>query len=378
MLCSNKFFRLVFLFLILFPSNRIFSENGKKPKNIIIMIGDGMGLNYITASILNDDKNPFKEFNSIGLSITCSADNLITDSAAGATALASGYKTNNKYIGVDSAKIPLLNIFEFAKKHKLSTGVVVTSSITNATPACFVAHIDNRAREFEIAKQYVESGIDIAIGGGLKFFLTQSKGGGRSDGLDLVDSLKTKGYLFYKDSDELKTYNGTKKLFALLDDDGLKPVGQRNISLSELTTSSLKHLEQNKNGFVLMIEGSQIDWAAHANNQKQIMLELTEFERTIESVLTFAKKDGNTLVVITSDHETGGASIVSGKNDGSDIKFGFLTFGHTANCVGIFAYGPGEENFRGIMNINQIGKNFFKLINPTRNSKPIVSRTTTK
>lgn len=168
---------LLFLIVILASSasfSLTYGRGSKKPKNIIILIGDGMGLNEVTAGYLLKEDNAFQRFRSIGLSVTCSADKLITDSAAGATALSTGYRTKNGYLGVDTTGHALKNIMEFAHEAGLSTGLVVTSSITNATPAGFSIHLKNRAEDFEIAKQLSESNIDVAIGGGLTFFVADS------------------------------------------------------------------------------------------------------------------------------------------------------------------------------------------------------------
>ncbi|HEX9250620.1 MAG TPA: alkaline phosphatase, partial [Ignavibacteriaceae bacterium] len=181
----------VILFFVAF--NFISAQNAK-PKNIIILIGDGMGINYVGASLLQDPNSPFKEFKSIGLSITCSADKLITDSAAGATAIATGYLTNNKYISVDTSGAPLRTLFEQAEKLGLSTGIVVTASVAHATPGAFLGHSISRYDQTLIASQMVEQNFDVIIGGGLKYFLPKSLSGERDDNKNLLDVLTSKNY----------------------------------------------------------------------------------------------------------------------------------------------------------------------------------------
>lgn len=337
-----------------------------KPKNIILLVGDGMGINYVGANLLQDSNSPFNEFKTIGLSVTCSADNLITDSAAGATALATGYLTNNKYISVDTAGNNLYTIFEHAEKLALSTGVVVTGTVTHATPGAFVGHSISRYDQSLIAKQMVDKNFDVIIGGGLKYFLSKSLSGAREDNLDLTKELVERGYTFSKKYSELSAVpDSVTQIYSLLEMDGLPESEDRNYSLGDLTKIAINRLKQNENGFVLMIEGSQIDWAGHDHKSKELLSEMKDFSTAISEVLNFANVDGNTLVVITSDHETGGMSIIEGSRDADSLTLAYTTTHHTPSPVGIFAFGPGEENFSGIMNINQIGQKLFYLIDPT-------------
>jgi len=351
--------KLMLVFLIL--SSIIFPQQKAIPKNIILMIGDGMGLNLITVSFLNDQDSPFKKFRSIGLSVTCSADKLITDSAAGATAISTGHRTNNKLLGIDPDKKNLLNVFELAESKGLSTGLVVTSSVTNATPAGFISHVDDRYKELEIAKQLSESGIDLAIGGGQKYFLPKPEGD-RTDNINLMDNLKNSGYSVSYTYDQLKDSEGSK-LIALLEKDGLKPAGERNYSLSDLVKVALNNLIQKENGFILMIEGSQIDWFAGAKELNGTLSEMKDFEGAVKAALDFTEQDKNTLLIVTADHETGGISITGGKVNEPNPTMEFLTGSHTANAVGVFAFGPGEEEFQGLYNNYEIGQKLFSLLN---------------
>lgn len=344
----------------------ILNAQNVQPKNIIILIGDGMGINYVGASLLQDPNSPFKEFKTIGLSITCSADKLITDSAAGATAIATGYLTNNKYISVDTLGQPLYTIFEHAEKLGLSTGLVVTATVTHATPGAFVGHTNNRNDQTLIASQMVEQDVDVVIGGGLKYFLPKNFSGERDDNVFLTDKLVNKGYALAKSYTELnKLSDTTKQFYALLEMDGLPESLRRDYSLGDLTKKALTHLKNDPDGFVVMIEGSQIDWAGHDHKSKELMEEMKDFSSAVTEALVFAKADKNTLVLITSDHETGGMSVTKGNLDGSDLELSYTSGGHTPSPIGIFAYGPGEELFKGIMNINDIGQKLFYLLDPT-------------
>lgn len=358
-----------FFVALFFAAYSLINAQDIKPKNIIILIGDGMGINYVGANLLQDPNSPFKQFSTIGLSITCSADNLITDSAAGATALATGYLTKNKYISVDTLGNPLYTLFELAEKLNFSTGVVVTASVAHATPGAFLGHSISRYDQNLIASQMVDQNFDVIIGGGLKYFIPKSDSGEREDCRDLTKELINKNYTFSEKFSDLKTIpDSVNQIYALFEMDGLPEASKRNYSLGDLTKVAINHLNNDPDGFVLMIEGSQIDWAGHDHKSKEIFDEMKDFSTAINEALEFAKQDGNTLVLVTSDHETGGMSIIKANNSVNNLEpelileLGYTSTGHTPSPVGIFAFGPGEESFKGIMNINQIGQKLFFLL----------------
>jgi alkaline phosphatase len=355
-----KVLRAVVLIFI-YSCDILFSQSTQRPKNIIILIGDGMGTNYVSAAILNLPNNPFRKFTSVGFSITCAVDRLITESAAGATAISTGYRTNHYYVGVDTLGNPLTSLFEEAESLKFSTGLVVTSSITDATPAAFAAHVISRKEESTIAKQFIDKDIDVVIGGGAKYFHETEASSAIVNGFEI---LLSHGYDVYRNADELLTRQPNNKFYALLEEGPLRRAKYRNYLLADLTNKALSVLSQNENGFILMIEGSQIDWGGHENNQDYIMSELNDFCGAINVALEFAEENGNTLVVVTADHETGGMSINDGKPDGSNITLKFTTTGHSAEMVGVFAKGPGEESFRGVYDNYMIGRTLFQLLNP--------------
>ncbi len=353
---------LVVLFLVLQFS--AFTQN--QSKNIIFLIGDGMGVNYVAASFFDDESNPYREIKSIGLANTASLDRLITDSGAGATVLATGYRTINRYISVDSAGKPLKTLLQIAKEKGKSTGIVVTSSVTHATPAAFYAHIDDRGREIDIAYQLSTAELDVIIGGGTQFFIPDLLGGSRKDDINIIEKMKNYGYRFLNDFHYDK-FSESEKVLCLMEKNGLKPAAERKHSLGEFTAAAIENLKSNPNGFVLMIEGSQIDWAGHDNNQEYLLSEMRDFNTAILSAINFAKEDKNTLVVITADHETGGMAILNGNVDGSNLKLGFVSKGHTGGFVPVFAYGPSETLFTGILENYEIGRKLILLIDPSHN-----------
>ena len=310
---------LLFFLVVLFDVN-VYST--QPPRNIIIMIGDGMGVGQVSASVLSMKNDAFRRFTTTGFSVTCSADNLVTDSAPGATAIATGYRTNNWTISEDPwSDKPLTTIFELAEKLNKATGIVVTCSITHATPAAFVAHVKSRNDEFDIAEQETERKTDLFIGGGIKFFTPKSVGGGRTDGVNLLSKVENNGYDYYGSFEKLKNSNPDKKFYALFDSTGLPKAADRNYTLGDMTKIALDYLSKQDNGFILMIEGSQIDWAGHHNDQPYLLSEMKDFNTALNTVLDFEEKNKETLVVVTADHETGGMSIIDGNLDGTKLRF---------------------------------------------------------
>jgi alkaline phosphatase len=350
----------IFFFFLLF-SYILFAQD--KPKNIIILIGDGMGVNYVSASYIALDNDPFKKFTSVGLSATSSLDRLVTDSAAGATAISTGHRTSYFAVSVTPANEPLLTLFEHAETLNKATGVIATSTVTHATPAAFLAHVLNRKDETEIARQYLERNVDVVIGGGRSFFLPKEMNGKREDNIDLTAEIERKDYSLYLSIDDLlSSSNISNKFYALLDSTSIPKAAERNYTLADLFNKAIERLSLNENGFLLMVEGSQIDWGGHDNDQEYLMTELYDFNTAVNAALDFAEKDGNTLVLVTGDHETGGMSINGGNPDGSNLQLKFTTGGHTAGFVGVFAAGPGEELFRGVYDNFMIGRNLFQLL----------------
>lgn len=328
----------------------------KNPKNIILMIGDGMGTSQVFAGLTANHGHLFlQNFKAVGFSRTQSASDYITDSAAGGTALSSGYKTYNGAIGVDTDTISQLTILEKAEAKGLATGLVSTSSITHATPASFIAHQSSRNMYEAIAADFLKTDIDVFIGGGYKHF-TQ-----RKDGRNLADELQNKGYKVLRDMDEItKVKSG--KLAGLTAEEHNGRAPERNNMLPQATNEAIRLLSQNDNGFFLMVEGSQIDWGGHQNNTIYIAQEMLDFDQSIGKALEFAANDGETLIIVTADHETGGFSVNGGDLKSGMVKGKFTSGGHSGVMVPVFAFGPGAENFTGIMDNTEIAKKMMSLL----------------
>ncbi len=324
------------------------SSEIKKPKNIILLIGDGMGLSQVSAAIYYKDGKPnFERFSTIGLSKTSSGSDLVTDSAAGATVFSVGVKTYNGAIGVDKDTIAVPTIVEQLSKRGLSTGIVATSSIQHATPASFYAHVKSRRMYEEITEFAPNSGVNFFAGGGLKFFNK------RKDGKDLLAEMKANGYKVT--TDQLPQAPVEQKELILLAEDGMPKMSEgRGDFLPNATKLALEKLSKNEKGFFLMVEGSQIDWGGHDNDADYLIQELMDFDKTLGVALDFAKQNGETLIIVTADHETGGFTLASDGSDYSKIKPSFSTPGHSATMVPVFAEGPGAIHFNGIFESNEI------------------------
>lgn len=328
----------------------------KVPKNIILMIGDGMGLAQIYSAMTANGGHLFLEnFKNCGFSKTYSSDNYITDSAAGGTALSCGIKTYNGAIGVDPNKNPVPNIREMAEKKGLKTGLVSTSAITHATPASFIAHVSSRGSYEDIAADFLKSNIDVFIGGGIKNFEE------RKDGRNLSSELRKKGYqVMYKISDIQNAKTG--KLAGLTAPEHNVPMPERGEILVPATQTAIILLSQGKKGFFLMVEGSEIDFLAHENKTPGVVLETLDFDRAIGAALKFAATNGETLVIVTADHETGGMTINGGDYKTGKVVGKYTSGEHTGIAVPVFAFGPGAELFTGFMENTDIGKKMMKLL----------------
>ena len=328
----------------------------KQPKNIILMIGDGMGLAQVYSAMTANGGHLFLEnFKNIGFSKTYSSDNYITDSAAGGTALSSGIKTYNGAIGVGPDKKPVPNIRELAEIKGLKTGLVSTSAITHATPASFIAHASSRSSYEDIAADFLKTNIDVFIGGGIKNFEE------RKDGRNLSKELKDKGYqVLYNIADIQKIKSGKLAGFTAQEHD--TPMPERGEILVPATQTAINLLSQGKKGFFLMVEGSEIDFLAHENKTPGVVLETLDFDRAIGAALKFAASNGETLIIVTADHETGGMTLNGGEYKTGKVIGKFTSGGHTGIAVPVYAFGPGAEQFTGFMENTDIAKKMMKLL----------------
>ncbi len=369
------------------------AEDGPQVKNVIYLIGDGMGLGAVSSLVLSEEEATGFEMNPvIGLCETCSANNYVTDSPAGGTALATGTRTNNGYLGVDPDGNQLTSILRKAQTMGKKTAIVVNTTLTEATPAAFYAGVTSRKMTYDIAKQFTESEVDIAIGGGLDHFIN------RPDSLDLTATLIEKGYDVYLHwetvlntssdkfvgilplSDLHRREKGNKtaeaaegqevclaaQLAASTEEANGTHLSEPTVYLQKATAKVLDVLSRdNKDGFFLMVESAIIDGYGHNNDSDGMIVEMREVDNTVRQLVEYVNQHPETLLVITADHETGGTGVDYNSIAPGDVKpvrLSFSTHGHTGTLVPIFAYGAGAEAFGGVMKNTDLPKKIEELM----------------
>ena len=333
------------------------AAEAQEVKNIIFLIGDGMGLASASMMQLENNYEPtiFDSADNIALQKTYSLDNRVTDSAASGTALATGFKTNNTMLGQLPDGTNPESLMELATDKGKATGLVVTTYLQHATPGAFYAHVPSRHEYATISEQLLASDIDIAIGGGMAFFKERYNNHKKAtkaiteSGFTLVESL---------DAD----MSGERILTLLAD----KEIENRTGYLAKATAMAIEHLDNNDNGFVLMVEGSLIDGMGHGNDAKGQQGEMRDFMEAIEVAVAYAREHTDTLVVVTADHETGGLAIISGNADFNlseqGVEYKWATGGHSGVMVPIYLYGTGAELINGVMENADLGKRLKELI----------------
>ena len=369
--------QLVFIFITvgsLFGASSAYGKPKKpiKPKHIVLIIGDGTGLAQWSAYNAKRTKDinsmdsaavVFTDFPVIGFSLTSSADAFITDSGAGATALATGKKANNYMIGMAADSTKPITISEIAHLQGKSTGIAVTCELTHATPASFFAHqpsrklmneigadfitgmsphdlaeLQERNGQTDVGSQFVKGSIDVALGGGRNYFDT--------------NALKNNGYAIGTGYEAMKQLQNQSRRVVFYDDQPFPPKAhegrnKEGMYLADASESVLTTMFLNPKGSFTMIEGSQVDWAGHENDSTYLMAEMEDFDVAIRRVIAMAKANKNTLVIVTADHETGGLSLTDWDKARSQPAMHFSTRHHTGIPVPVFAYGPGAELFSG-------------------------------
>lgn len=319
-----------------------------QPKNVILLIADGTGPAHMTVTKhLRGEQFRIGTMPVVGLATTQCADRAVTDSAAGATALATGFKTNYEMVSLDPATgAPLETVLERAEKAGKATGLVTTAGFWDATPAAFAAHVKHRSEALEIARQMLASGVDVVAGSGMQRF-----------GVDKIppfaDFVASVKYTGITTRAELDAARGTKLLAVF-------PAQERDMDVPEaplpvLAKWAIDRLEDDPQGFFLMIEHEGTDSSSHQNQTADVRKALISFDEAVGVALDFAQKRGDTLVVVTADHETGGLRLSETKQL-ARLRLEWSTTDHTATAVHVFAYGPGSAAFAGFQDNTDVGK----------------------
>ncbi|MCL1702220.1 alkaline phosphatase [Lysinibacillus sp. Bpr_S20] len=322
---------------ISFAQPQVQAAQVKKPTNVIMLVMDGSSNNAVTLSRWYKGQSLAMDEILSGAVRTYSADSAITDSAPAATALATGHKSNNKFVGVLPSVInspgveqiakkdayrPIANVLEGAKQQGKATGLIATSEIQHATPAGFSAHVRHRSQYDDIAEQQVYQNIDVVLGGGLESLTPGTTKNARKDGENLVDVLKKENYDIVKTRDELFQSKASKiwgsfAPGALAYDLDRAQTRASEPTLAEMTSKAIETLKKNDNGFFLFVEGSKVDWAAHANDPIGMISDILSFDAAVKKAVDFAKEDGHTMVIVVTDHGNSGISMGNANTTGT-------------------------------------------------------------
>lgn len=352
------------------PQHPATTGSSSGARNIILFIGDGMGPAQRQAArwatVAHDGMLAMDDMPATGLLHTAAADTPVTDSAAAATAMASGVKTKAGVIGLDDGLMPVATIMEKAKSRGRLTGLVTTTRITDATPAAFAAHIRDRTLSAAIAAQLMDADIDVMLGGGEDAFLPVTetgcyeKAGERMDGRNIISEAVSRGITRVCDAAALAAVDpaSTRRLLGLFADQGMsRPFSP---SLPDMTQKAIDILAGGVHGFFLMVEAGQIDWAAHANDTEHVIADTAELDHAVKIARQYAATNHDTLLIVTADHETGGMALslaptgLNGEEgpfsmpDGGTFYVNWSTNQHTPVDVPVTAMGPGAERLNGV------------------------------
>jgi len=337
----------------------------KPIRNVILFIGDGMGLSQLTAARINllgpDGRFYLDRMPVSGLLTTHAVDDLITDSAAAGTALSCGVKTTNGSVGVDANGKSHPTILEAARDAGLFTGLVTTTNLADATPAVFAAHVRSRGMKEEIALQLLRARVNVLFGEGEFFYPQTDRRSARKDDENPLALAKELGYTIIDQKADLAgaEANFLLGLFEDLTTDRMKPALQsakNPPSLAELTAKALEVLSRNEKGFFLMVEAEGVDMGSHANRVDYFIHHLQNFDEAVKAGLDFALRDEHTLVLVTADHETGGLNIIGGSQIDKRFELVWATDRHTGQPVPLFAFGPHALRFTGLKDNTEIPK----------------------
>jgi alkaline phosphatase len=353
-------------------------------KSVIFFIGDGMGPQIVSIAKIYAEESLGSELNMVilanqgttGYMTTHSAKQLVTDSAASGTAMATGTKTANGIVGMTPDGVVLENLFEEAVREGKSVGVVTTTSVTDATPASFLAHVPARHHHYDIALQIVEGDAMVVMGGGYRYFLPPDRGK-RWDGRDLTEEARGHGFDVVFDKQELEKADGTRLLglFAPVEVPFERLRNEQEIpSLMDMTRRALDILAVDPDGFFLVVEGGRIDHAEHENSIRDAIGDLLAFDAAIGYGMEFQQTGASVSIIVSADHDCGGPAITGADSGypvyetlgtlvGEDCEIVRWVSGHhTATMVPVFAKGPGAESFGGIQDNTELHDDIARLL----------------
>ncbi len=328
------------------------------PKNIILIIGDGMGPGAIKLTSLYQHKAEgrlvMEQLPVASFCTTYSASSDVTDSAASATAIATGHKTNNGFLGLHPDKKRLTTFAEVAHQEGRSVGLITSDSILGATPAGFYAHVSSRGNYAEVAACAAESGFDILIGSakGRDWFLPKTAGGQRTDTRNVLNDMTAEGYVTIDTTETFAQVPQDRRVLGFMAPGTLDP----ERCLAQLTETAITRLSKNDKGFFLMTECTITDSGGHGNNPELTVRGTLQVDWAVKQAVEFARTNGETLVLVTADHETGGLNAVLSHSASKRLTLHYTTTSHTSTPVHLYAFGPGAELFSGVIDNTDIAK----------------------
>ncbi len=328
--------------------------SGDSPSKIIVFMGNGMGFGQITADYYYNPQSPYPLFPVSGLVTTHpDGDKWVTDAAASSTALATGMKVPPGFVGMTPEGEHLTTVLDVAHRRGKRTGVIATTSITQPGPAAFTSHLQSWGREYEIAAQQAQTEVDVLLGGGLRFFESNAFAD-----TNLISVMQSAGYEFVRTQSQLETMptESMEKLLGLFALEALKQASMRSLSLRLMTRKAVEILDNDPDGFFLLVEGSQIDWRGHERSADGLVEELKDFGDAIRWALEYQNEHPELLIVVVGDHETGGVSLAEDANARGNVRIKFISGDHTANVCPLFAKGKGAHHFQGFLDIQDVGK----------------------
>lgn len=331
------------------------SAQPSAPVRIVLLVADGAGVEYWSAAWLEEPDLAVADFPVVGLLDPGNLTLPEPESASSATALAIGEQTVRRVVGLGADLEPRTTVLEAAEANGLATGLVTTTALVDATPAAFAAHTADRYDHETIARQIAEAGVEVLLGDGEGAFATT----GASSGGSLLDRMRDR-YEVVTDAEGLAAARG-ERLLGLFAIDSIGDPARRSPSLEAMTRAALGALDRDPDGFFLLVETEHTDHRGHDNAPLAVIrAEMLAFDRAIRAAIDYRDRHPETLVLVVSDHETGGLTLAPDSTGAIDGRW--ATGGHTAALVPLFAIGPGAERFAGIQTNAEIGRHLLEIV----------------
>jgi len=325
------------------------SNRTEPPPRIVLFIADGAGTAHWALASFASESLAVDGMKTIGLVDTRGADHTVSGSAPTATAYAIGVRSYMGAIGVGPDSLPRESVLEVALGRGMSTGLMTTTLLADATPAAFGAHATSRSALRDIARQMTSKGITVLMGGGRRVFPPEVR----------------EGYTYVETIDELRDLglDTVQSLLGLFAEGDMGVVADRGTALQDMTSAALSILDRNPNGFFLMVENEESDTQSHRNaDEATITAEMLDFDRAVGLGLDYQAEHPETLVIVTGDHETGGVTLTH--DAAREIVMQYATGSHTGAFVPLFASGPGAERFAGIIGNYRVGEILLEMLRP--------------